>query len=567
MSLRGTKHVWSYEPADPGLASAIREAAGTSRVYSEVLVSRGVANVAQARGYIESDLETLPDARLLPDSDRVVARVGDALAKDETIAVHGHDDADGVTATTIMVEALAQLGASTVTYIPDRRTEGHGLSRAEFDRLDECGVRLVVTVDSCVSDRDAIGYGNGLGIDTIVTDHHEIPPELPPAVAVVDPKLPGTDFPYRYMAGVGVSFRVADLLLGDLSGRFGPARDERSWYGATWRDDALGLVAIGSIADKVPLTFDNRTLVTLGLEAIPRTERPGLRALLEESRLWGVALDENNVRESLGPAFGRVSDGRGGNGALDLLLETGIEDARARARALIGVRAKWRRDASAAWRNVRGAVAAKPAPSEAQIVIVVVHEPIAVLGYITSRLFDETRLPVIVLADKGSEWMAEARGPNGFNFVQGFNSMRELFLGYGGHPRAAGFTIDEAKIPIFRERMLEYVRANPPTPPPRLIDAELPLVDATPEIARELSTLRPFGQSNPPAILLGRATTVDEYESARAKGLRFGTPVRVGREPVDLVYRLRYNDGIAFASVLDTIARPDSGGTPSGAGN
>jgi single-stranded-DNA-specific exonuclease len=564
MSLRGTKHSWTYEPADPGLLEEIRRETGVSPVFAQVLASRGVPSGDVARHYLTADASSLPDAHLLPDAALVVERIGRALQAGETIAVHGHDDADGVTAATIMIEALAQLGAKVRSYVPDRRVEGHGLSRGEFDLLAGSGVSLVVTVDSCVSDRDAIAYGNGLGLDTIVTDHHEIPPELPPAVAIVNPKLPHTLFPYRYMAGVGVSLRLAEILLEDLSGRFGPAVEDRPWFGPRWRGEILALAAIGSLADKVPLTFDNRTIVTAGLAAIPGTERPGLRALLEESQLWGRAVDEDDIRESMGPAFGRVSDGRGNNDALDLLLTQNLDDARSRARALLSGKETWRNLASAAWRKVKEEIRAEGSATEAQVRIVSAEIPIAVMGYVASRLSDQTRLPVILLAPKNAEWMAEARSQAGFNLVEAFHSMSDLFLGYGGHPRAAGFTIDPASVEAFGERMLEFVRLNPPSPPPRSIDAELRLTEATPAIADELATLRPFGQGNPRAVLVSRGATAREYEAARAQGLRFSTPPVFGKSPLDVVYRLRRHGSTATASVVDTIDHASSSGASVG---
>ncbi len=553
MILKGLKHEWSYDPPDPDLVEGIRKAADASDVLASVLASRGISSPTDAVRFLRTDPDSLPDSHLLPDADRVVERVRAALAGGEKIAVHGHDDADGVTATVIMAEALLQLGASVVCYIPDRRSEGHGMNRAELDRLSAAGVTLVVTVDSCVSDRDAIRYGNGLGIDTIVTDHHEIPPELPQAVAIVNPKLPNSRFPYRYMAGVGVALRVTDLLFAELGGEFGPAAESRPWYGPTWRDEALGLAAIGSIADKVPLTFDNRTIVVAGTSRIPLTERPGLLALLEESRLSGQAIDADDVRSSLGAAFGRVSDGKGGNYALDLLLTTDLDDARERAQQLAQGRTRWRDTASRAWKDTQAAIKADPTTKGAPALIVESTVPVEVMGYVTSRLADDTGLPTVLLSDLNGNAMAEARGPTGFNLVEAFHSMSELLLGYGGHPRAAGFTMKRENFAEFRDRMIEYVSANPPAPDPRSVDAELPFDGVTPEIARELGMLEPFGQRNPPAALVARSVTLDDYEAARASGVIFTSTVRPGREPVDAVYRLRNDGETTFANIIDVI--------------
>jgi single-stranded-DNA-specific exonuclease len=553
MHFRGTKYEWILDPVDDGRVREIVRATGVSPTLARVLASRNVSSGGEAALFLRADARLLPDAHLLPDALRAVERVGEALARGERIAVHGHDDADGVAATVIMVEALSQLGAAVSFYIPDRSTEGHGLNRREIDRHSAAGVRLIVTVDSCVSDRDHIHYAAELGIDTIVTDHHEIPPVLPPAYAIVNPKLPHSPYPYRTMAGVGVSLRIADLLLGELSPRFAGVAEDRPWYGPRWFEEAIALAAIGSVADKVPLTGDNRTIVAEGLRAIPGTERPGLRAILEESQLWGRELEPDDIQESIAPIFGRVSDGEGGNEALAMLLTPDPAEALARARSLAGARLRWRESATAAWRRIQGVLGKSVPAADSHVVIVEAQIPIDVMGYVTSRVAEETALPTIIVVKKNGQSMAEARGPRGFNFVLAMNTMAELFLGYGGHPRAAGFSIANENLAAFRERMTAYASANPPELRPRPLDAELPLREATPPVALELERLRPYGLGNGPAELLARDVTARELEAARASGLRFGRPLRFDRLPVDLAYRLHHSDGVAFATIIDTI--------------
>lgn len=555
MSLQGAKYEWSHDPADPNLVAEIAEGAGTSDLLARVLASRQIESAEEALTFLRGGAVTLPDARLLPDASRVVERVGVAVSEGHKITVHGHDDADGVCATVVMIEALRQLGASVSSYIPDRRTEGHGLNRAELDRLAAEGVALVITVDSCVSDRDHIRYANDLGIDVIVTDHHEIPRSLPPAYAIVNPKLESSAYPYRYMAGVGVSLRVADLLLSELPREDSVAAD-RPWYGPRWLDEAFALAAIGSIADRVPATGDNRTIIVEGLRAVGSTERPGLRAILEESELCGLEIGTDDVRDGLSPMFGRVSDGRGGNEAFELLLLAHIDEARERARALATARIRWREIAGGAWKSVQSTLKSQVADDD-PVAIVVAELPIEVVGYVTSRLADQTGRPTVVIARRDGQSMGEARGPRGFNLVTAFSAMDDLFVGYGGHPRAAGFSIANDSVAAFRERMLEYVARNPPERRRRPIDAELPLADVTPTVARELDSLRPYGPGHGPATLVASGVTADELDLARRSGLRFATPMTRLRSEVDLVYRVSHVDGVAFVYVLDTV---DHGG-------
>ncbi len=546
MILEGGSRLWSLEPADPAVIDEIARSAGVSVTTARVLATRELLTGAAAVRLLNPGVGSLPDVHSLPDADRVVTRVARALDDDERIVVHGHDDADGVTAAVIMVEALLKLGATVDAYIPDRRTEGHGLNRAELDGFAARGVSLVITVDSCVSDRDDIAYGNSLGIDTIVTDHHEIPPELPPAVAIVNAKLEGVDYPYRYLAGVGVAWRVSRLLLEELSGKHGGGG--AAWYGSTWDDEALALVAIGSIADRVPLTGDNRDMVVDGLKAVPRSERPGLKALLTETGLAGAEVTHDDAREFLGPIFGRSSDGKGGNTAYDLLV-AGDDVAGDIVRELALERNEWRQAAATAWKSVKALAPDGPEP----VLVIDADIPIGVMGAATSRLADHTGKPVILVRRKNGDATAEARGPVGYNIVEAFRSMSDLFLNYGGHPRAAGFSIESAKIPLFRERMLEYAATNPPIPIPRQIDAELAFTGITTDIAGEMNALGPFGQGWSRPTLLARGVTDDVVDAARIAGVRFRTPVPRLRRPVDLVYRLRLSDGIVFMSIVDTI--------------
>ena len=561
MILSGSRYEWRLATVEPGLASDISRAAGVSEALARVLAARDVGSADDAARYLAASDDPLPDAHLLPDAGRVVERVRSALESEELVAVHGHDDADGVTATTVMMETLDQLGASVVSYIPDRKTEGHGLSRAELDRLHGVGVGLIVTVDSCVSDREFISYGNELGIDTIVTDHHEIPPELPPAVAIVNPKLPDSRFPYRFMAGVGVALRVADLLLDELSGRFGPAGENAPWYGPGWRQESLALAAIGSIADKVPLTGDNRTIVTQGLAAAPGTDRVGLRAALEEERLWGRELSPEDVRNSLGRLLGRApGDSPGTQKSLDLLATRDPDDARALAASLFERQERWRESAVVAWRKVREDFERDGAAVSSPVIILETEVPIGTAGYVTSRLTEETGRPVIMVGRRDSEVVGEARGPVGFNFVEAFATMRELFIGYGGHPRAAGFSMVPSQMPRFKERMDDFVQSNPPAPDPRRIDAELRLEETTPELGRELELMKPFGQGNRRAVFLARRVTSATINDIEARGVRFGTPMRVGETPTDVVFRLRNSEGVALVSILDSIVPSTPGG-------
>jgi single-stranded-DNA-specific exonuclease len=236
------------------------------------------------------------------------------------------------------------------------------------------------------------------------------------------------------------------------------------------------------------------------------------------------------------------------------------DDARALAASLFERQERWREEALSAWRKALKDFERDDANASSPVVIMEVEVPVGVAGYVTSRLTEETGRPVIIITRRNSEAMAEARGPVGFNFVDAFATMRELFIGYGGHPRAAGFSMVPSQVPRFRERMNDFVRSNPPVPPPRLLDAELRLEEATPEFGRELELMRPFGQGNRRAAFLVRRVTSATINDIEARGVRFGTPIRIGETPTDVVLRLRNSEGVALISIIDSIVPSASGG-------
>ncbi len=560
MLIDGARYRWSIEAADPDLVSAIQRSAGLTAATAEALVRRGVGSADEAQRLLSPDIRDLPDVQLLPDVDKMVARVRRALEVGERITVHGHDDADGVTASIVMVDALRELGGEVGVYIPDRRTEGHGLNTVELDGLAASGTTLLITVDSCVSEVENIAYAASLGIDVIVTDHHEIPPVLPAAVAIINAKLPDSPYPYRYMAGAGLAWRLAGHLLEEFADKRTAAPP---WGGERWMDEALPLAAIGSIADRVPLTGDNRVLITEGLRVLPQTVRPGLRALLEASNLSGRALSYDDVQENIGSIFGRVSDGKGTNRAYEMLAEEDPEAAASIARELADARQEWRSTANRAWKIVERV--ASELPADSPVLIVEAAVPIEVMGSATSRLAEKTGKPCLLIMKKNGEAHAEARGPAGYNFVVAFQSMGELFLGYGGHPRAAGFSIESDRVDEFRARMEAHAAEHPPVPVPRVVDAELPLSDATLTTAVELAGFAPFGQGWGRPVLLARGVTREAVAAVEQNGLRFRTPMRVADGPVDLFYRLSVADEVLFASEVDRA--PGDAGAAAGAGS
>ncbi|MCD8376917.1 MAG: single-stranded-DNA-specific exonuclease RecJ [Oscillospiraceae bacterium] len=493
---------WNIPPFPARDCRALAQA-GIPALLAAVLSARGVDSPERARAFLEKGAEPLHDPFLLKDMDRAAARVGRAVAAGETIAVYGDYDADGVTSTCLLTDFLRRLGARVIPYIPDRIQEGYGLNDGAVEALGGQGVALIVTVDCGITGASQVELARRLGMDVVVTDHHECPETLPAACAVVDPCRPDCAYPFSSLAGVGVALKLAQALAG-------PERQ------AQVLEDYGELAAIGTVADVMELTGENRTLVRLGLEQLKRTRRPGLKALLEQAGAGGKPVTAATVSYTLAPrlnAAGRMS-------RAELALRLLLTDDPAQAQALAGQLCQLNRQRQELEGEIFQQCAAQLDSRGGPFPVLVLagegwHQ--GVVGIVASRLAGRYGCPAFVISLQGEIGKGSCRSFGGFNLFAALEQCADLLEQFGGHELAAGFAVRRENIAPLRARLerlvLAYTGGEPLT---ETLKTDLQLPDAsllTLEQVEALSLLEPCGQGNPKPVLVLAGAAVTSCQS------------------------------------------------------
>lgn len=498
---------WQVNRIDEQAAAILAEQLRVSRVMAGLLVGRGLSAPDQARSFLSPSLADLPNPYLLPDMDRAVDRILLALAKQEQMTVYGDYDADGLTATALLADFLNTMGAQVGTYVPHRIKEGYGLNTAAVESLARAGTRLLITVDCGVSDFEAVTRANELGLDVIVTDHHQIPPRLPPALAVINPHRTDSRFPQRQLAGVGVAF----FLAGGLRQRL---RENGSTTRANQPELAplLGFVAIGSVADVVPLTKINRILVSVGLAHLASPIYPGLVALKEVSAVEaGRPPTARDVAFRLAPrlnAVGRLGSPLPG---LELLLTRNHEQARGQADSLEKLNSERRRLQDETVRQAEEML--ENLGTESGKIIVLAREGWrrGVVGLAASKLTERFRKPAILLVLEDDRAVGSGRSVEGFNLFRALDRCRDLLDRFGGHEQAAGMSLPASQVPALAQALFDIADLEideEELKPVLNVDAWVTLEDLG-QLQLELPRLAPFGQGNPePVLALQGLTTI-----------------------------------------------------------
>ena len=483
---------WDHLPCDDGAAKRLADALNLHPTVARLLCMRGLADPDVAARFLTPSLDHLNDPFRLADMLKAVERIERALAQKERIAIHGDYDVDGITSTVILRRALEMLGGEVVHFIPERLRDGYGLQPAAIDRLHAEGVQLIVSVDCGIRATEATLRARELGVDLIITDHHEPEGTLPPALAVINPKRADCSYPDKNLAGVGVALKLVQALC---------QRADR----AKWLPAFVKIAAIGTLADVVPLVGENRVIAKLGLQSLSRGRHTvGLRALLEASGLTGKTIDSYQVGFILAPrvnAAGRMSTP---DIATRLLLandEAAIEDARSLAQQLNEENLKRQNEEADLVAQAKKAIETDPAIG-AHNVLVVGGEGWhrGVIGIAASKLVDQFNKPAIVLSVDGDVAHGSCRSIPAFDMLDGLERCADLFLRFGGHKQAAGLTMDAARVPEFRARINAHADEvlDPDDLRPRLrIDAALNLRHITQDLVDGLSALAPFGLANP----------------------------------------------------------------------
>jgi single-stranded-DNA-specific exonuclease len=528
---------------DP-LLRAAGERLGLSTRLTELLAARGVVAAADLDAFFGPPESGLHDPRLLPDAAAFEDRIGRARAAGERVLVFGDFDADGLTGLAIMTRALRRLGVDTVPYVPSRLDEGHGLSLAAVEAARASGVTLIVTVDCGTTSGTEIVAAAAVGIDVVVTDHHRVPPVLPPAVAVVNPHRPDSAYPDRRLAGSGVAFKLAQLLLADETENHVPAVD------------LADLATIGSVADLAPIVGENRAIARLGLERLRREPRPGIAALLGRAGIEPADADLETIAFAIAPrlnAAGRVGEAVE---AARLLLTDDPAEASALADGLETANRTRRDLMRVAIDEARSAVAADEGAAgdgdrvDPAATVVRGDWPVGIVGLVASRLADDFGRPAVVGANLGTVVRASCRSDGSLDLGAALEACGDLFTRFGGHAGAAGFELPVERWEAFRDRFAVLAAAGPradPRPALRL-DVALLAVDVDYALHRELGRLAPCGTGNldPLVAILGLTVT-------RVRAATGGHAQLTLRRTLDVL------DGIAFdrADLVDSVREGD----------
>jgi single-stranded-DNA-specific exonuclease len=497
--------LWNDRPFEPADAELLTRELGLSPITARLLAIRGLSDPDKASRFLSPTLDQLLDPFLLTDMDRAVKRLLSAIAGRERIAIHGDYDVDGITSTVILRRALELLGANVGHFIPERLTDGYGLQAATIERLHGEGVRLIVSVDCGIRGAEAARRARDLGVDLIITDHHEPDTELPCALAIVNPRRHDCTYPDKNLAGVGVALKLVQALC---------AKTDRP----QWLPGFVKIAAIGTLADVVPLVGENRVIAKLGLQMLTRgPHKVGLRALLDASGLTGKTIDSYHIGFMVAPrinAAGRMSTP---DIATRLLLASDdamADEARALAEQLESENTRRRQEDQDILAKARKIVESDPeVGSRAVLVVAGEGWHRGVIGIVASKLVDAFYRPAIVLSIDGEITHGSCRSIPGFNMLGALESCATMLGRFGGHKQAAGLQIESTRIREFRHAINEHAEAilTPDDLRPRLwLDGPLAFGAITDRVVSEFSTLAPFGPGNPrPKFYTGPVEIVD----------------------------------------------------------
>ena len=476
------------------------ERAGLPALCAAVLCARGLDTPEKTADFLSDSPDLLHDPFLLKDMDRAVARILRGLEQGEVLAVYGDYDVDGITSTCLLTEYLRERGARVVSYIPDRTEEGYGLNQSAIEYLNAQGVTLIITVDCGITAVEEVEHARRLGIDVVVTDHHQCKERLPAAEAVVDPRRPDCGYPFPELAGVGVALKVALALT--------PAEQR----GAVL-ERYCELAAIGTVADVMSLTRENRALVRMGLARLTHTRRPGLRALMREAGLEeGKTPSAITIGYGLAPRINAAGRMEQAMVALNMLLTRDERRGQELARELCALNRERQAIELGIFEECDNLLARDPALAGPAIVLAGEDWHQGVVGIVASRLAERHACPAFMICLDHGRGKGSCRSYGGFNLFGALEQCADLLEGYGGHELAAGFTILEENINAFRSRMNELVEsyaAHHAMVSTVDVDAEVEdcwLLDV--EQVCALSALEPFGAGNPKPVLMLRAVTV-----------------------------------------------------------
>src|SRR3989339_151283 len=500
--------IWQLVKPVPVLAEKLSQSLSVSLIIAQVLLNRGVKTLPEAEVFLKPTLKNLRNPFEIPNIVKAAERVLLAKEKGEKVLIYGDYDVDGVTGTTILVQTLRHLGIEVAYYIPDRYGEGYSLSIEAVKKIADSGVKLIVTVDCGIASVKEVDEANRLGLEVVVTDHHNIPQQLPNAYALVNPKLIPNEQPSKYLSGSGVAFKFAWALL-----KVAKLKD------VEFLTSLLDLAALGTFSDVVPLNEENRVIAVGGLKLINERKRLGIKALAEASSLKDQ-ITENQIYFGLAPRINAAGRIEHASKSVELFLSEDADEVQALAAELNKINTR----RQGIGKDIREEVfeRLKDQPAGAKVVVLEGEgwHP-GVIGIVASRVVDQLGCPAVLIGINDGGGRGSARSIGGVNIYALLDSCRDLFLDFGGHEGAAGFEVAVDKIPELKKRLQEKAAeliSDEDLKARLLIDAELEAKVITMSLAKELSVLGPYGEGNRVPIFVTKGMKIESMRAVGADG-------------------------------------------------
>lgn len=557
MKENNIKNIWTIGEFDSNKVENLMNELSLKEFLSKVLVAKGFDTPEKANEYLNSSINSLADPFLLKDMDKAVSKIKSAVSANEKIMIYGDYDVDGITSVAALWRYLTFKGADVCYYIPERVNEGYGLNTAAIEKFADDGVKLIITVDSGITAHDEIKYASSLGIDVVITDHHECREELPEAVAVVNPHRQDSEYPFKELAGVGVVFRLICAYEGNKN---------ISTICSKYSD----IVALGTVADVMPIVGENRIIVKHGLAALSNTKNKGLCALIEQTFAERKSAQRKNITASsigfgLAPrinAAGRIGDV---NRALNLLITDNKAEADEIATYLCAVNRERQLVENMIFEEAVNQIESTHDFDNDKVIVLVSEKwHLGVIGIVASKITERYKLPSILISIDGEIGKGSGRSVKGFNINEAISECKHLLIKYGGHELAAGLTIDRNNVSDFRRAINEYASKNfdfDSVCNYLNADFEIGIGDITVDHAKQLQSMEPFGLQNPVPLFFIKDVKIEELYSIgdgkhiklivekdghRATALYFGMPAeRFGfseGDTVDLMCNMDLND-------------------------
>ncbi len=498
--ITNSKKVWVQDlTVDQKHVKEIAKKLNVSDLFVELCFQRDLKTVEEIENFLAVDESWFHDPFLMHDMEKGIERMVQAIENNEQITIYGDYDADGMTSTALLYETLDSIGANVHYYLPNRFIEGYGPNLEAFSQMIEEGTKLIITVDNGVTGHEAIDFAQSQGVDVIVTDHHALPEELPKAYAIIHPNHPKGHYPFADLAGVGVALKVATALMGEL-----PV-------------DMLDLAAIGTVADLVSLTDENRAIVFFGLKVIQNTQRPGLLQLLKVSDTELQTVDEDTIGFQIAPrlnAVGRLGDAHPG---VQLLCTHELSEAQELAEFVDGQNIE--RKLIVEEMTAQAFEMLEVEQTDSEIVLLADenwHE--GVLGIVASRIAEKVNKPTLLFKIDAETNTAKgsARSVEGINLYEAFTEIEQLFIQFGGHEMAAGMAANADQLPVIEKELSQYLQTIPAQDIGLQVDAFASLEELSVEIIKDLNKLKPFGTGNTKPLVA--SLDVDLLQKRRVGG-------------------------------------------------